>query len=219
MRALAGTLVVGTLLLGLGLNGCASTLAPPPLATDAEVEEQLAQEFAERWDALELPNGIPQPDATTVKLTSRASWAYLQVECLVENGLHAREVSGDFSIDPDQTHTREESLVIRWTCERQYPVDPRSVGYLTIPQTLFMYDYFATRLAPCLELQGLDVPPPTDRAAYVGAIRAGGAWNPYFAADGTALVSSDAELAALDARCPPLPDDPYGWYRPSPPAP
>jgi len=220
MRAPAGTALLGMLLLGmLALNGCSPVAAPPPMATDAEVEEHLDLEFAERWDALDLPDGIPKPDATTVAFTTRTSWAYLQVECLVEHGVPAREVSGDFSIDPDASRPREETLVIRWTCERQYPVDPRAVGFLSIPQTLYMYDYFAGRLAPCLELQGLDVAPPPDREAYVGAIRAGGGWNPYFAADGTALVASAADLAALDARCPPLPEVPYGWYRPYPPAP
>lgn len=55
---------------------------------------------------------------------------------------------------------------------------------------------------------------PPARESYVGALRAGIAWNPYYAADGTPLVATPADLAALDIRCPPLRDDPYGWYRP-----
>ena len=61
-----------------------------------------------------------------------------------------------------------------------------------------MYDYGAGRLAPCLELQGLAVPPAPARESFVGALRAGIAWNPYYAADGMPLVASPADLAALD---------------------
>jgi hypothetical protein len=206
-------IVAPAALLVLLLAGCTAATAPAP-ATDAEVEEVLTSQFDAKWDALDLPSDIPKPDATTVEYTTRASWAYVQVTCLQEQGVPAREVSGDFSIDPDSTRTREESLVIQWTCQREFPVDPRLVGYLSIEQALHMYDYFAGRLAPCLELQGLAVPEPPARESYVGALRAGIAWNPYYAADGTPLVATPADLAALDIRCPPLPDDPYGWYRP-----
>ena len=99
-------------LLVLLLAGCTAATPPAP-ATDAEVEEVLTSQFDAKWDALDLPRDIPKPDATTIEYTTRASWAYVQVTCLQEQGVPAREVSGDFSIDPDSTRTREESLVIQ----------------------------------------------------------------------------------------------------------
>jgi hypothetical protein len=206
--------VPGAVVALLVLSGCAPTPTPPPPATDAQIEEEISRQLDASWDALGLPSIIPKPAVTTVELTTRAQWPYRQVNCVIAQGLPAHETSGNFTLDLDTTHTRAESLVIQWTCKRQFPVDPRTDGYLTEAQALYLYDYFVDRLAPCLELQGLDVPPAPARDSYVGAIRTGIAWNPYFAADGAPVVSSRADLTTLDLRCPPLAGQPYAWYRP-----
>jgi len=208
MRRLVAPTAAIVLLL---LAGCSSVPPVPPAASDAEAEEEVTRQLDSYWDALDVP--APKPDVSTIGYTTRQNWASVQVTCLQASGLPAREVSGGFAIDGDGDLSRTASTVAQWTCLREYPVDPRTTGFLSIAQIRYMYDYFVDRLAPCLELQGLAVPPAPDRDAYVGTVRAGIQWNPYFDADGRALVTPE-ELPALDAKCPPLPDDPFGSFRP-----
>jgi len=214
MRRWSMRILVAPVAAVLLLAGCASPPTPPAPPTDIELDEQVESESDALWDLMRLPTGTPRPAVGTVLYSSLDTVADIQVACLQAHNLPARRVTGGYSITNSGQYTETESRVIQWTCRRQYPVDPRLTGYLSIPQALYMYDYFAKRTAPCLALEGYRVAPPPDRLAYVGLMRSGSVWNPYFTADGLSLVHSAEEQARINSRCPPLDEEPYSQYLP-----
>ncbi|MBG6053934.1 hypothetical protein IWX81_000324 [Salinibacterium sp. CAN_S4] len=201
------------------LAGCTTTITVPLDATDSDVDAYVASQLDRYWKQILAgstgANGIdPEPDVSTVEFTTPDTWSTVQTSCLQAAGLQAREISGGFTIDdPGDLDATEVSLA-QWTCLRQYPVDPRITGFLSDEQVMFMYDYFTTRLAPCIATLGFDVTPPPTRDQYLGLVRGGSAWSPYVRADGNPIARSPGEWALVNGKCPPLPDDPFGSYRP-----
>jgi hypothetical protein len=199
------------------LAGCASAAAPPPGLTDDQLDALTQRDLDGRWDALRMP--IPKPEVQRVQYTTSDNWSMTQVACLIDQGLDAHEVSGGFAVDGFQPGNAAASdpyaiSVAMWTCLAEYPRDVRSSGYLSDAQVLYMYDYFADRLAPCLRLLGYHPAPAPDRAGYVADVRSGLYWSPYYADPLHPIVSEVADWDRIDLQCPPLPDDPYWAYRP-----
>jgi hypothetical protein len=192
------------------LAGCAAAPTLPSPPGEAELDEYSSGQLDELWDVIAV--AAPQPDVPRVEFTTADEWAETQAACLTAAGLPARSVSGGFTIDGYGALTPVQAVVAQWTCLKQYPVDPRENGYLGIDEILYAYDYFVDRLGPCLSLLGYDVPLPPDRLAYVGTLRTGMYWNPYDAVVATGATDEDWER--VDARCPPLPDDPYRVLHP-----
>lgn len=201
------------------LSGCAAGDPVPPGPTDAEINTVIDREMVQRWDALGLPATITRPNIARIELAKPTNWSYLQLACYQAAGLDARDVSGDFTVAgylpgyPAQVVPHGASIAI-YTCQAQYPMDPRLVGYLTDAQVLYMYDYFRDRLAPCLELLGYPVPPAPPRGQYIDAVRLGLFWNPYYGDSSHPITESARDLQAIDLRCAPLPEDPYGSFHP-----
>jgi hypothetical protein len=188
-------------------------------ATDADVDAYVAGQLDRYWKQILASSSAAdkldaEPDVATVAFTTPDTWSTVQTSCLQAAGLQAREISGGFTIDdPGDLDATEVSLA-QWTCLRQYPVDPRITGFLSDAQVLFMYDYFVSRLTPCIATLGFDVTPPPQRDQYLALVRAGSSWSPYIGADGEPIARSPGEWALVNGRCPPLPDDPFGPYRP-----
>ncbi|CAN5262622.1 hypothetical protein BH11ACT4_BH11ACT4_13900 [soil metagenome] len=204
----------------LALSACAPTAGiVPPGPGAAELDAAVTRDVDLRWQSLMLPDSVDRPSVPVVELATTKNWSYLQLSCYQAAGLNARDVSGDFTVDgfpagdPRAQLPYAASLAI-YTCQAQYPMDPRQVGYLTDSQVLYMYDYFRARLAPCLELHGYAVPAPPQRSAYLASVRSGHFWDPYLGADSQPISGSAVEQRRIDLECTPLPDDPYRDYRP-----
>jgi hypothetical protein len=206
----APVLAAGVLLLG----GCAAPEPVPPGLTDAQADAVAAQTQADLWAASSYRGDVPFPNITPLKLVGTESWASIQVTCLLAAGLPAREVSGGYAVDGDGPLSRDDSALAQATCLAQYPVDPRENGYLSDAQGLYMYDYFTERLAPCLRLLGFDSGIAPDRYQYLGLLRAGIIWTPYNDTNAAPIRATTEQWAAINARCPPLPVDPFGAYQP-----
>lgn len=201
------------------LAGCAAAPAgQPPSLTDAGLAALSKADSDARWQALRLPSTYQEPVVPVVAYTTGDTWSITQVQCLSDAGLAAREVSGGFAVDgfrigAPQGNTPFSVAIAMWQCQAQYPRDVRLSGYITDEQVLYMYDFFTKRLAPCLALQGYDVPAPPARDGYLETVRRGVYWDPYYTATGHPIVATQEQLTALDLKCSALPAD-YWAFRP-----
>lgn len=197
------------------LAGCAATSHVPPGPTDAEVDAVTQRDLDEQWESFPFRGDVVRPEVDRVAFTTGDNWSSTMVSCLIDRGFDAHEVSGGFSVDGTRDEADPDAtFVAMWVCRGEYPVDPRTTGYLSEAQALYMYDYFVERLSPCLRLLGYDVPPPPARDGYAESVRTGTFWNPYYSDVATPQVETLEDWALIDVKCAPLPDDPYAMYRP-----
>ena len=205
------------------LAGCTTAVAVPPDATDAEIDAHVATQLEQYWRNIlassanadgNADGNADEPDVATVAFTTPDTWSTVQTSCLQAAGLQAREISGGFTIDDPGNLDATEVSLAQWTCLRQYPVDPRIAGFLSDAQVMFMYDDFTARLAPCVAALGFDVSPAPARGQYLRLVREGASWSPYSRADGELVAQSPQQWTLLNGKCPPLPDDPFGSFRP-----
>ena len=196
------------------LAGCTSPTPAPATVTDAEAKAVALEQQSELWSLSSYNEGVAFPNIAPVELVNPSTWASRQVTCLLAAGLPAREISGGFAVDGDGPLSPTDSSIAQATCLAQYPVDPRTQGYLSTEQALYLYDYFTERLAPCLRLFGVEGAPPPDRLAYVGRLRAGILWTPYLDANGRPIERTAGEWSLINSRCPPLTDAVYRPFGP-----
>lgn len=196
------------------LAGCTAPTPAPAGVTDAEARAVAAQQQADLWSLSSYNDGVAFPDVAPVELVSPSTWASRQVTCLLAAGLPAREISGGFAVDGNGALSPADSSLAQATCLAQYPVDPRTQGYLSDEQALYLYDYSTERLVPCLRLFGIEGAPPPDRLAYVGRLRAGILWTPYLDVDGAPVQRTALEWSVINSRCPPLTDAAYRLFGP-----
>lgn len=176
-----------------------------------EVAVQLASGGA-LLDDRDLVDRYPLADGRRIDDVELVSdldeWIGLQVACLREQGLSPVTVTPDGYL---LGGTRDEALQARVLCTYSYPLDPRVLGALSAEQAGYAWDYFQSRLIPCLTGLGLRVGDGPSRDVFVReALGVAGPlpWTPY---DGL-RIRTDAARAALDAACAPLPVEPYALY-------
>jgi hypothetical protein len=203
-RVVALTAVASSLLLA----GCGPPASVPPGPSDAEVESVVQQQLDSLWNSYPMPDGAVKPDVQRVAFTTADTWSTMQVSCLNEQGLEAHEVSGGYTVEG-----RGDARVAMWVCQAKYPRDPRGAGYLSDAQILYMYDYYTTRLAPCMAMLGYAVTEPPAREDYVERFRDGAYWSPY-SAEGQAQPTDIAKWQRIDFECGRLPADPYEQFHP-----
>ncbi|MCU1439792.1 MAG: hypothetical protein JWP85_789 [Rhodoglobus sp.] len=194
------------------LAGCAAPASVPAGPSVAEIDSVVQQQLDSQWDSYPGLEGAMKPQVDRVAFTSAETWASMQVSCLNERGIDAREVSGGYTVEglDDPVAAR----VAMWVCLGEYPRDPRDAGYLSDPQILYMYDFYVSRLGPCMKLLGYAVSDPPAREDYVDRLRSGNYWSPYFA-EGWEPQRIDVEKwERVDFECGRLPDDPYHQYHP-----
>jgi hypothetical protein len=97
-----------------------------------------------------------------------------------------------------------------YICTARYAIEPTAVGYLSERQLGNLFDYYASRLIPCLALAGYPVVLDGTREQFIALGLAGVAPNPYKAIQ----VPSAAAWRALDLRCPPPSEAAYGSLHP-----
>lgn len=182
------------------LTGCAAPAMPPAL-TDEQVAAIIAEQNADWWSAMfpdeEMPNyavirSVPQDEPNP----------YID-DCLRDTDLALVTSDDGTSFFANSSEEMEEYQREVFRCSLQYPVeytDPTAAGLLSEQQLGWAYDYFESRLIPCLRLAGYVVSDQPSRESFVAA--PWGTWSPYFAMSHPP-TSSDA-WARLDLRCPPL---------------
>lgn len=196
------------------LGGCATATPIPPGITDAEADVVVAKNLAAQWTGIYHGDASAMPAVERIAFSTPETWSSTQVSCLVAAGINASEVSGGFEVGGDGAMSDAQVRVAQFTCFSQYPVDPRSQGYLSPQQLLYAYDYFTHRLVPCLNLLGYSTSPPPDRLAYAGAVYAGIVWTPYANGAGPPLQANPEQWDVINAKCPPLPADPFAAFQP-----
>ena len=184
------------------LAGCGTATPIPPGLTDDEAKAIVAQ----RLGASRFDNDRPPIDV--VEFATMDSWSSMQVTGLRAAGINAEEISGGYAVRGDGD-TSEYFEKAQFTCDSQYPVDPRTQGYLSDAQADYAYDYLTERVTPCLELLGYPVVPSApDHASFVNALPAA-LWTPYLS-----ITATPAEWAAINAKCPPISTDEFALFQP-----
>jgi hypothetical protein len=187
------------------LAGCSAVTLPPP-PTDAEISLIEAKSSAEWWNSM-FPNEStmyvpverrvsPQEQATVVTACMRSQ----DIE-----GIRFFE-GGGWAFEGDDRETFDAFQRVQWTCYQQYPLaltdDIRS-RYLSDAQLEYMFEYFSTRLVPCLRLAGFDVNPMPSRDTFMAESNSTPMWNPYF--ELTPMPNQAGQWAPIQAKCPPPP--------------
>ena len=184
------------------LAGCATATPIPAGLTDDEAKAIVAQQLGgSRFDN-------DMPPVPVIAFTSPDNWASTQVTCLRAEGINVEEISGGYAVRGDD-ETADGVGRAQFTCDSQYPVDPRLQGYMSDAQADYVYDYLTERVAPCLELLGYPVVPSApDHASFVNALPTA-LWTPYLA-----IKATPAEWATINAKCPPIPSDEFALFQP-----
>lgn len=188
------------------LAGCAPAPAMPAGLTTAEVREIRAAENEQWWFAM-FP-AEPMPEIEPIAEVALADADAVRSECALA-ALPPGAVPEESSfIDGTGATVLDRAY---FQCALLYPLelgDPTEAGYLSPAQLSWLYDYYETRLVPCLQLAGFVVGAQPERESFVDSVY--GSWSPYYAMTPTPSTSSG--WAQLDLRCPP---PPFGAeYRP-----
>jgi hypothetical protein len=190
------------------LAGCTPAPALPSGLTTAEVLEIRAAENVQWWFAM-FPNE-PMPEIEPIAEVALADADAVRSECALAAlppGAVTEEGDANF-LDGTGATVLDRAY---FQCVLLYPLeleDPTEAGYLSQAQLSWLYDYYETRLVPCLQLAGFVVGAQPEREWFVDSVY--GSWSPYYAMSPTPSTSSG--WAQLDLRCPP---PPFGAeYRP-----
>lgn len=192
------------------LAGCATQPPVPPGLTDEEAGRLVLVSLAA--DTALLQQQVPDASVSLQigdELTDDWDvWLDLQVSCMEDAGFAPVSVTeSGFMVGGDTDQVR----AARIHCSYRFPLDPRVLGALSSEQAEWAWDYWDTRLIPCVQALGYRVPAVPQREEFVrNAVGRIGPlpWTPYLAM----RVGSNEEKAAIDKACPPLPDDPYGLF-------
>ena len=190
-----GPKVVVLLVAVLALAGCSQT---PP----AQHEVGGGSSDWEQFHA-EYPNA-PRPDTQVIRNVDLDEWATVIADCLHDAGfpnVHADSDGGlSYETPPQQA---EPFGLAKYVCMAQYPLDPKYTKPATDEQLGKLYDYLTLVQVPCLEAQGLEVPPPPSKTRFIETYYDSPEWLPF------AMVSEQAEangtLDQLDRLCPQTP--------------
>lgn len=210
MRPLPGVVIAVSAAL---LTAC--TPAPPlpdPLSAD-EIQVIREAQYADWWRSISATE--PMPDIEPIRVIAEDDSAAIIDACAlaaVPPGVAAQVRAGQPSDGADAAALDR----AYFRCALQYPVeleDPTEAGLLSEAQLAWLYDYYDTRLIPCLRLSGYLVGTIPQRDDFVDSIF--GHWSPYYAM--SPQPDNPSEWARIDVRCPP---PPFGdRYRPGAPLP
>ena len=183
------------------LAGCAPAPALPAGLTVAEVREIRAAENEQWWFAM-FPTE-PMPMIEPIAEVAPADADAVRTECALAAlppGALPDEGGATF-IDGTGATVLDRAY---FSCALLYPLelgDPTEAGYLSEAQQSWLFDYYETRLVPCLRLAGFAVGAQPEREWFVDTVY--GSWSPYYAM--TPTPSTSAGWQQLDLRCPPPP--------------
>ena len=201
-------LVVAALALS-ALTACAPSAPEPPKLDElssAELEEQAALDL-DRWRAKYL-GAFPDaelPVVERVRFITNDEWPQMMADCLTEAGFAATAIQDGLSASAPQGQELPFGLAA-YTCNAQYPVNPREFMELNEDQIRYLYDYYTQVATPCLEELGFtDLPEPPSRQSYVSSYP--GSWSIYDAISG---IATEEEWVEANRLCPQTPKVLYG---------
>lgn len=206
MRAVAGFAAAALLL----LTGCAAQPQVPAGLTDEESARLVLASMAAEVASLQaqVPGAQPPSMVGEEYAENWDDWLALQQLCLESAGFDPVVVNRKgFFIGGDSDAVRE----ARVHCAFRFPLDPRLRGALSTEQAGYAWDYWDSRLIPCVERLGYRVVGVPSRGQFIEMVvgRIGRlAWTPYQGM----RIASQAEKDLIDEACPPLPVDPYNLY-------
>jgi hypothetical protein len=184
------------------LSGCASAPHLPPGPTPAQVKATVA-EYNEAWWRSIAPDE-PMPVVDPVEYLAPDDDGHQITDCIVKAqlpGIMSEEYTYFGITTPAAVRGYEK---VQFVCSMMYPPDlshPEELGILSPEQLDYLYEYFTTRLAPCMELLGYQVTGTPTHDEFVN--RDFLAWAPYYAM--TPQPHSTIEWRRFDLRCPPPP--------------
>ena len=190
-------------------TGCAARVTPPPL-TQAQLDAITAADNDSRWAFFFGDRtDVTRPDVHRVAyLPSNTAETYYK-SCLRAANVDPEGIYGFAAYDSGPVGTR--AYLVYYTCVAEFPVNPLDIGYLSRAQLDFMYDYYTTRLAPCLRLLGYAVTAAPPREEFAATALPGQAWDPYSEVH---PAPGKYSWATIDEACPPLPAGTYGTRHP-----
>lgn len=206
--AIASVVFVASALL---LSACASPSYPAAL-TDSEVESMVQATNERMWTsfAYQYP-GVERPAVERIAFVASGTWAAAYARCLRFQGVTNAVAKNEVLYYGAAPGAELETDLALYVCSAEFPVDPRTQGYLSAAQISYLADYFENRTAPCLRLLGYTIPEPSLREQFATPSLVGALWTPY---DFVGRVGGSAPWALIDLRCPPPPQDVFGSFHP-----
>jgi hypothetical protein len=131
---------------------------------------------------IEYGMASPPPSASFVRFVRPDEVTQVMVDCLDGKGVSASlgpDGGVQFAKYPaDQTPT---VLAADFSCQVEYPIDPKYTAPLTQVQIAAFYDYYVHELVPCLAAEGYTTDPGTipTLSTFAAAFGTKMAWTPY----------------------------------------
>ena len=152
-------------LIALLAGGCSANATNP--STSSELPSESAPPLSQsRLDDLALQLGIEDPPDVDLVRYVGADYVEVQDECIRAAGF-PRGPGGEFSTPPDQTEALHLAI---YTCEAQYPIDPKYLEPLTNDQFEKIHEHLTQTAIPCLLALGYQVEPIPSKETYLATV-------------------------------------------------
>lgn len=186
------------------LAGCAPAPAADPMSD--ELRAGIAQERAGRlWRPIaeEYPEAL-QPSVSVDQIGPDFDRIALLADCYRQHGFDVKNASGGITYGPTAGMSQIDFEVRQYECAVKVVLLRDIASSLDEYQLGALYDYYVSKLRPCLQFAGQPTTDPPDRADFLLEVYST-MWSPY---DAVTQTNPDAAaLAELERRCPALP----GW--------
>ncbi len=165
------------------LSACASQPPVPMGLTDAQLEVLAQPALDSQWLQIEPYVGATERPAVDRKhFIKPDDWQQSIADCLDDKGFFggsAMSFTADGSILQTGPILDETAYhLAQYTCEAEFPIDPRYFGALSAAQLNYLYDYYRRWTIPCLNANDYPVPVLPTRQEF---LRTGNPdWTPYF---------------------------------------
>ena len=164
------------------LSACATEPPPPTGLTDAQLAALARPILDAQWNAIE-PHlaGAARPSVERVRFVTPSEQVTAVAACL--DGLGYADGAMVFSADGFIIQTTPILDGVRYqldayTCQAEYPVDPRVYGALSTAQLDYLYDYYRRWTIPCLNANDYPVPVLPTRQEFLET--GSPDWTPYY---------------------------------------
>ena len=209
VRSMTWALVVAVI--GATLTGCATPSPASPALTEAERADYTAERNDVRWTRFFADrDDITPPEIQVIAYVPPQGSLRRWAACINEAGFEEVREYGDglaFGVDRSEV---DAAYLAFYTCTAQFPIDPVELGYLSQRQLGLLWDYYDTRLLPCLELIGAPSALEVTREEFVSQGLEGVTPNPYDTVVGVTI----REWRQIDLQCPPPDPAVFGELHP-----
>jgi hypothetical protein len=210
MRTLVGAIAV----VAIGAASLAFVAAPrelpgPKPVVPADFEASIADLYGSYWEFLSDGNpSMVKPDVTIERFVTSAEWGVAMAACMNDRGFAGFRSNSDGGFgstriaEGAKDEENQSENVALYSCQVSFPTESSVAWGLDDDQLDYLYDYYVSRLRPCLASHGHLTSIPPEREAFVGHW-SGTFWSPYD--DLGELPAAEFEAARL--LCPVFPAD------------